>query len=201
MAPITGILLAAGAGRRFGSQKLLHPLAGGEPVGVVAGRNLIAAIPDCIAVVRAGDHALAAALSAIGLRIHEHPGADRGIATSIAAGVAATASAAGWLIALGDMPWVRPETIRALADVLRNGAELVAPVHAGTRGHPVGFGAPWRDRLGALTGDRGARDLIAAHEARLVLLPTEDLGVRLDVDGPADLNQDPMVRPGTDGWP
>lgn len=192
MGPITGILLAAGAGRRFGSHKLLHPLSGGEPVAVAAGRNLIAAVPDCVAVVQAGDHVLAAALSVIGLRIHEHPGADGGLGTSIAAGVAATAGAAGWLIALGDMPWVRPETIRALADALRNGAELVAPVHAGTRGHPVGFAAPWRDLLGALTEDRGARDLIGAHAAQLVLLPTEDLGVLLDVDAPGDINRHPI---------
>jgi molybdenum cofactor cytidylyltransferase len=199
MGPITGILLAAGAGRRFGSQKLLHPLAGGDPVGVVAGRNLIAVVPDCIAVVRSGDHELIAALSAIGLRVHEHLGADGGLGTSIAAGVAATTSAAGWLIALGDMPWVQPETIRALADALRNGAELVAPVHAGARGHPVGFAAPWRDRLGALTGDRGARDLIGAHTARLVLLPTEDQGVLLDVDAPADLNRHAIGQPGANG--
>ena len=201
MGPITGILLAAGAGRRFGSNKLLHPLAGGEPVGVVAGRNLIAAVPDCVAVVRAGDHALAAALDAIGLRIQEHPGADGGLGTSIATGVAATAGAAGWLIALGDMPWVQPETIRALADALRSGAELVAPVHAGTRGHPVGFAAPWRERLEALTGDRGARDLIVAHVAQIVLLSSADPGVLLDVDAPADLCRDPAGRPGADVSP
>lgn len=199
MRPVTGILLAAGAGRRFGAHKLLQPLPGGEPLGVTAGRNLIAAVPDCTAVVRAGDRRLAAALGAIGLHILEHPGADGGLGTSLAAGVSATPDAAGWLIALGDMPWVRPDTIQALADALRNGADLVAPLHAGARGHPVGFANQWRDRLQALTGDRGARDLIAAHAGQLVLVPTADPGVLLDVDGPADLDRHPQSRPRADG--
>jgi molybdenum cofactor cytidylyltransferase len=191
MRPVTGILLAAGAGRRFGvhsgTHKLLQPFPGGEPIAVAAGRNLIAAVPDSIAVVRAGDLQLAAALGAVGLRIVEHPGADGGLGTSLAAGVAATPEASGWLIALGDMPWVRPETISALAQALAAGAALVAPICGGRRGHPVGFAALWGDRLLNLKGDQGARDLIAAHAAQLLLLPTEDPGVLLDVDTPADL--------------
>lgn len=198
MRPTTGILLAAGAGRRFGAHKLLQPLPGGEPVAVAAGRNLVAALPGSVAVVRAGDLALAEALAAIGLRIHEHPGADAGMGTSLAAGVAATADAAGWIIALGDMPWIRPETIRALAEALRAGADLVAPFNAGRRGNPVGFAAGWGERLRALTGDRGARDLIAAQRGRLVLLPTPDPGVLLDVDGPADLDRLPPDPAGRD---
>jgi len=191
MRPVTGILLAAGAGRRFGvhsgTHKLLQPLPGGEPLAVAAGRNLIAAVPGSIAVVRAGDLQLAAALAAVGLRIVEHPGADGGLGTSLAAGVAAAPDAAGWLIALGDMPWVQPETISALAQALAGGASLVAPTTAGRRGHPVGFAAFWQNHLLDLKGDQGARDLIAAQAGRLLLLPTEDPGVLLDVDTPADL--------------
>jgi molybdenum cofactor cytidylyltransferase len=187
----SGILLAAGAGRRFGvhggAHKLLQPLPSGELVGVAAGRNLMAAVPDSIAVVRAGDLALATALGAIGLCIVEHPRADDGLGTSLAAGVAATPDAAGWLIALGDMPWVQPETILALTEALAAGASLVAPLYAGRRGHPVGFAAPWRQRLMGLKGDRGARDVIAAHAKQLVLLPTQDPGVLLDVDVPEDV--------------
>ena len=56
------------------------------------------------------------------------------------------------------------------------------------RGHPAGFAALWRDQLLNLKGDQGARDIIAAHAGQLVLLPTEDPGVLLDVDTPADLD-------------
>ena len=79
MISVTGILLAAGDGRRFGGQKLLHPLPSGEPVGVAAARNLIAAVPDAVAVVRPGDRELGAALRAAGMRVVENPAAVDGI--------------------------------------------------------------------------------------------------------------------------
>jgi molybdenum cofactor cytidylyltransferase len=189
--PIIGILLAAGSGRRFGVRngrcKLLQPLPGGEPVGVAAGRKLAVAVPGSLAVVRPEDRALATALAAAGLEIVEHPGADGGMGTSIATGVRASADAGGWLIALGDMPWIQPVTIRALAGRLASGASLVAPTYEGKRGHPVGFAAPWGTRLQTLEGDIGARDLIAAPGADLVLVPTTDPGVLIDIDEPSAL--------------
>ena len=189
MKSVTGILLAAGDGRRFGGQKLLHPLPGGEPIGVVAARNLIAAVPDAVAVVRPGDSELADTLSAVGMQIIENPAALDGMGTSLAAGVGAAASAAGWLVALADMPWIRPATMVALAGALYTGAVLVAPTHRGRRGHPVGFAARWRGRLDALEGDQGARYLLARHAGELVLQPTSDPGVLLDVDRPVDLRR------------
>ncbi|MEJ2575988.1 MAG: NTP transferase domain-containing protein [Gammaproteobacteria bacterium] len=117
----------------------------------------------------------------------QNPRADAGMGTSLAAGVSATAAAGGWLIALADMPWVCLETVRTLADRLRDGASLVAPVCGGRRGHPVGFAAHWRDQLTTLSGDAGARRLLAEHAAELVLEPTDDVGVLTDVDYPGDL--------------
>jgi molybdenum cofactor cytidylyltransferase len=187
MTAIAGILLAAGSGRRFGGDKLMTRLPGGGPVAVAAGRALVAAIPNSLAVVRPGEPALTDRLSSIGLRILAHPGAERGIGTSVAAGVSACPDAPGWIVALGDMPWVRPETIQELLAALNRGAPLVAPNYAGTRGHPVGFSAAWRRALLSLDGDRGARDLIAAPGSGLVLLPTSDPGVVRDIDTPLDI--------------
>lgn len=189
MKSVTGILLAAGDGRRFGGQKLLHPLPGGEPIGVAAARNLVVAVPDAVAVVRPQDRELAEALSAVGMQVIENPAAQDGMGTSLAAGVGAAASAAGWLVALADMPWIRPATMVAIAGALYTGAALVAPIHRGRRGHPVGFTAQWRGKLEALEGDQGARYLLARHVGELVLLPTSDPGVLLDVDSPADLTR------------
>ena len=55
---IAGILLAAGAGSRFGGEKLLHPLEDGVAIAAHAARNLLAATTDVIAVVRWGDFPL-----------------------------------------------------------------------------------------------------------------------------------------------
>jgi len=187
MSDIVGVLLAAGAAQRFGAPKLLQPLPDGTPVGVAAARALRAAMARVIAVVRPGDVALHEALVAVGVEVVENPRAEEGMGTSLAAAVRATADAAGWLVALADMPWVAPATVQALADRLRAGASIVAPVCGGRRGHPVGFAAHWGGALQSLRGDEGARGLIAAQAGKLVLVATGDAGVLADVDHPGDL--------------
>lgn len=187
MTTITGILLAAGSSRRFGANKLLQPLDDGSPVGVAAASNLINALPNSIAVVRPGDTVMVEAFTRLGLTIVENPEAEQGMGTSLAAGIRAAGDAGGWLIALADMPWIQVETIRQLADRLMDGVSLVAPIHAGRRGHPVGFSSGWRALLEALRGDEGARSILAAHKAQLELLETADAGVLRDIDCPDDL--------------
>lgn len=187
MRPLTGILLAAGASRRFGSKKLLAPLADGTPLAVAAARALVAAVPSTLAVVASGDRFLAALLAAEGLRIVECADAEQGMGRSFAAGVSASADAAGWLIALADMPYIKESTIAGLAAELAAGAMLVAPVYQGRRGHPVGFDSMYRAELLALSGDRGARDILERSATRLTQVAVDDPGVLYDVDRPEDL--------------
>src|SRR5215470_1064786 len=137
---IAGVLLAAGAGTRFGGRKLLFPLSGGTPLAVAAVRNLKSAVPRVVAVVRAGDDELKLLLERERVAVIECADADRGMGHSLAAGVGAESRADGWVIALGDMPYILPTTIGAVVHALERGAELVVPAFAGQRGHPVGFG-------------------------------------------------------------
>ncbi len=188
MSQIQGILLAAGSARRFGSHKLLHPLASGELVGVAAARNLVSALPDSLAIIRRGDSALAERYDALGLRVVENDRADQGMGRSLALGIEISADAPGWVVALADMPWIAPQTIVCVIRALTGGASLAAPVFRGRRGHPVGFGGKWKERLLALDGDHGARHLLAAHPDQLRLLPLDDPGVLLDIDHQTDLN-------------
>ena len=189
MTEVIGILLAAGSAKRFGAHKLLHPLPDGVSIGVAAARALLQAAPNSIAVVQPGDHALIDALTQTGIKIVENTQADEGMGTSLATGVNATSYADSWLITLADMPWVQPLTITALVDRLKNGASMVAPVYQGQRGHPVGFSARWRDSLRELSGDKGARNLIANNLNELELITTEDAGVLKDIDHLRDLNR------------
>src|SRR5512143_139699 len=190
-ARIVGLLLAAGRGTRFGGDKLLARLGSGdfagEPVSVVALRHLRLAVPEVVAVIRDDDRALAAELGANGAHIVRCPNADDGMGASLACGVQATANAKGWLVALADMPWITPATIARVAAAVADGALLAAPFHAGERGHPVGFGAACYAELAALTGDEGAKSLIAAHRDRVTRIDVDDRGVLRDVDAPADL--------------
>lgn len=187
MARIVGLLLAAGQGRRFGGDKLLQALADGTPVAVAAARALKAACAESIAVLRPEQGALASLLEAEGLRVVRCAAARSGMGHSLAAGVAASRDAHGWLVALADMPCIRVATLQAVAELIVGGAALAAPSYAGRRGHPVGFAARWRDALLALEGDEGARAILQQSRFLLHVLETDDPGVLQDVDSPADL--------------
>lgn len=177
-----GILLAAGRSTRFGSNKLLYPLDDGTPMALAAARNIKAALPEVLAVVNGQEPVLAALLQQAGLHVTVCPGADAGMATSLAWGVAQSINAGGWLIALADMPWIRPGTIRAVAVSIATPRTIAAPTYQGRRGHPVAFGRAYGQELMALTGDQGARRLLASHAAEVVLQRCQDPGVLRDVD-------------------
>ena len=187
MSPIFGILLAAGVSRRFGSDKLAHVLPEGDEVAVRACRNLLSGTDGVLAVMRPGGEVLAARLRTAGAEVLFCAEAGRGMGTSLAFGVRARPEATGWLVALADMPWIAPETIRRVADTLRLGAAMAAPVWQGRRGHPVGFSRAFGSELARLSGDVGAKALIQAHQGQLRLLDCGDPGVLRDIDTPADL--------------
>ncbi|MBE0626912.1 MAG: nucleotidyltransferase family protein [Burkholderiales bacterium] len=189
-ANICGILLAAGASKRFGSDKLLHPLSGQTPVAVAALARLRAAIPHVIAVVRPGATALENLLSDAGATVILCANADDGMGASLATAVSASGEVAGWVVALADMPYIRPETIVKIGASLAAGANIVAPAYRGKRGHPVGLSAQFRTQLQALRGDEGARELLRQNANVLTLIEVDDPGVCRDIDTPVDLLQD-----------
>ncbi|WP_323117992.1 nucleotidyltransferase family protein [Burkholderia alba] len=186
----TGILLAAGLGTRFdpsgAHSKLLARLPDGTPVAVAAARRLAAAVPDVIAVVRPGAEKLAFLLNEAGCQVVYAADAERGMGASLAAGVRTSGDAAGWIVALADMPWIETATIEAVARALDTGnTSIVAPAYLGRRGHPVGFASHHYDALATLDGDAGARALLAAHP--VALLELDDPAVLRDIDTPSDL--------------
>jgi molybdenum cofactor cytidylyltransferase len=185
-APAAAILLAGGVGARFGGGKLLHRLPDGTALGVAAWRNLHAAVERCVVIVRSGDEALSAQLRGAGADVRECAHAHLGMGHSLVCGVRALADAPGWIVALADMPRVRPDTIAALARHLAAGARIVVPVYRGRRGHPVAFAAALREELLALHGDTGARTLLERYAAEVERLPVDDPGILQDVDTPAD---------------
>ena len=187
-----GILLAAGLGRRFdpsgARNKLLEPLAGNEPVVVASARAMLAVLSKVIAVVPAGDPRVAVALRALGCDVSACSDADSGMAASLVHGLRHSLPGAGaWVIALGDMPHVKPATIAALRDAIEAGAGIAAPVHEGRRGNPVAFGALYLHRLLALQGDQGARSILRVNTVREVAV--DDSGIFHDIDTPSDLHK------------
>ncbi|PWF43166.1 nucleotidyltransferase family protein [Massilia glaciei] len=190
---ICGILLAAGSGRRFDPSgtrnKLLAPLAAGQPAVVVATATaMLSVLPRVVAVVPDGAGAVAAALRELGCDVVACPDAKLGMAASLVRALRhCPTGTAGWIIALGDMPYVQAATIAALRDALDRGATIAAPVHAGRRGNPVAFGSVHLEQLLALQGDRGARAIVEAN--RVTEVPVDDPGIFQDIDTAADLER------------
>lgn len=161
-APIV-LVLASGRGERFlasgGSGSKLQALLAGKPV-----------LQWTLDAVRAS-----------GLPFHVEDAGHPGMGDSIAAAVRATRGArGGWLVLPGDLPLVRPQTLRRVAQALRDGAEVVVPAWRGERGHPVGFAPACGDALAALSGPRGAAAVLQAH--RVTELAVDDEGIAVDID-------------------
>ncbi|MES2264460.1 MAG: nucleotidyltransferase family protein [Pseudomonadota bacterium] len=189
---ITGILLAAGRGKRFdpsGARNKLLQAVDGSVVVVNSARHMLAVMPRVVAVVRPGDDGVAAQLLALGCDVTVCESADSGMAASLVHALRHAEqkeAAQGWLIALGDMPRVRPATIQSLQDALERGADIAVPVFQGRRGNPVGFTRTHLPLLLALQGDQGARGILKNHPVHEVAV--DDNGILQDIDTPADLH-------------
>jgi len=177
-------LLAAGSASRFGSDKLRHALPHGVPIALQAARHLAHEVREVIAVVKPGDEALFPPREC---KVVVCERAAEGMGASLACAARAAGPREGYLVALADMPFVRPSSIAAVREAIENGAPLAAPYFRTRRGHPVGIAGTFYDVLVTLRGDEGARRLLAANEPQLVKVPIGDPGVIRDIDRPADL--------------
>jgi molybdenum cofactor cytidylyltransferase len=164
------LVLASGRGERYrasgGSGSKLDALLGGKPV-----------LERTLDAVRAS-----------GLRWHLEAGAHAGMGDSIAAAVRATQDAPGWLVLPGDLPLVRPQSLRAVATALADHV-VVVPWYRGRRGHPVGFAAACRDALLLLEGAEGAAPVVREQAQRhsVTRLDLDDPGIVTDIDTVQDL--------------
>lgn len=186
------LLLAAGQGRRFqaaGGQtfKLLTKLDQSTSMLRKSCETLTVAKWPIHVVTGSFEKEIRQELAGLDANFISNPDAAQGLSSSIARGVAATADADGWLVALADMPFIQPETILRVADALASGAGIVFPTCRGERGHPVGFSRRFYAELTALNGDSGARQILAAHRADWVPVEVGDEGILRDIDLPSDL--------------
>lgn len=181
------VVLAAGAGSRYhGTRHKLSEKLGGETVLVRTLRNAIASEMSVVLVISESLIAEARGLVAPEdmVVVDSRTQTVWGMGDSIAAGVSIHASATGWLVLPGDMPLVKPSSLRAVADALDQ-QPIAFAQYRGRRGHPVGFGAELFSELVMLKGDEGARRLLARYPTAAVEL--DDPGVLFDIDTIDDL--------------
>ena len=168
---LEAIVLAAGAGTRFGGGKLTAPWRGAVLIDGALAAAFAAPIRSVI-VVTGADPRVASAAVAFAAQVGEAPRLRLVHAADHAQGLAASLRTG--LEALPPDP--------ALAAALAGGALAAAPVFEGRRGHPVLFGRGLFDDLRALAGDAGARTILARLGEGLVHVPSADAGVLFDVD-------------------
>ncbi len=183
----TVVVLAAGKGSRFkgSAHKLEQSLGDLSVLGSTLHNAIESHLPVVVVVttpaLAAGASRIVAARDVV---VVPQALAALGMGHSIAAGVAARADAPGWLLLPGDMPMVKPATLLAVAAALEQHPVAYAQ-YQGRRGHPVGFAAELYSELMMLSGDEGARRLIARYPA--IGVDVDDPGVLLDLDTEADL--------------
>ena len=186
------VVTAAGSAERFGGKKLLAPV-NGEPLLDHTIRSLLdGGVTEVIVVVSAdARRELARDVSAMNdahVRVLENADPSRGMFSSIQIGVA-EATGDALLVLPGDMPFVRPETVRAVIAKYRERPAIVSPRYNGKRGHPVVMPLSLRDEIAATAPTANLHDVIHHHQDERVDLEVEDAGVNRDVDTRADLER------------
>jgi len=195
---VAGVLLAAGTSSRFGDDNKLLATVDGEPVVRRAARTLVdAGVDPVVVVVGHEGNRVRDAVSDLPVEIVVNDAYEAGQSTSVRAGIGALGDTDtpgdadtppdAAVIALGDMPLVDPETVETLVAAYAAGAgDALAAAYDGDRGNPVLFDRRFFDRLVAVDGDVGGREILLESDAS-ALVAVGDPGVRRDVDRPEDL--------------
>lgn len=187
---IGAVLLAAGESQRFErGNKLLATVDGTTLVRRSAETLLAADLDDVVAIVGYDEAAVRESLDGLEVDVRVNPDFEAGQSTSVREGVA-VARERGWdgtVFALGDMPFVAPDSVDALVEQFATGdGSIVAAGYEGKRGNPVLFASEHYEALADVSGDKGGRELVENHpDARIV--ETGDPGVTRDVDYEEDL--------------
>lgn len=186
MKPVVALVLAAGFSRRFGEDKRWTVLRSGKPMIEQVLAHIAAAQISAYVVLRADDPHRSSHAWSVPTLVVAAEDASRGLGASIAAAARQLPDDQPILICLGDLPYIKPETYRAIADALDAHA-LVVPVFRGQHGHPVGFGAHFLPELRHLDGDSGAKEILLRHRDQVVEIQVDDAGALHDIDTVADL--------------
>ncbi|MBK4346346.1 nucleotidyltransferase family protein [Lacisediminihabitans changchengi] len=180
MTDLTGIVLAAGAGRRMGAPKSLMRTVSGDPWSARAVDFLRESGCDRFIVVLGAEVERSSALAPVDAEIVVAEHWEQGMSASLRAGILAASGAAA-LITLVDLPEL-PSSVgqRVVGDTF-SGSTLRRAVFLGRPGHPVLVGAEhWQPLIATLDGDRGAQSYLKANDA--LEIECGDLSDGRDID-------------------
>jgi CTP:molybdopterin cytidylyltransferase MocA len=184
---IGGLVLAAGAGTRFGTSKQLAMLDG-RPLLEHAIRAMTASpVERVVVVLGSGADEISAAVDPQGATMIVCTRWDEGQSASLACGLAELADCEAVVVSLGDQPRMATEAIRRVIGARGEGVDAARATYGGGPGHPVLLERHLFGRMRDVTGDHGARNLLMS--VHTVEVPCDDLGGGEDVDTPAQLDE------------
>ena len=185
---IAAVVLAAGMSSRMGGRNKLLREIGGMPMIRRSVEAVLASSASPATVVTGRDEAeIRAALAGLDVAFVHNPDFSAGMAGSLKAGIAAVPNDAdGVVVALGDMPFVTAHHIDRLIAAYDEdeGRTICVPTHDGKWGNPVLWSRRYFPEMLAITGDKGARELLHAYADKLCEVPMEDEGILRDFDTP-----------------
>jgi molybdenum cofactor cytidylyltransferase len=183
---IAGVVLAAGAGRRFGAPKQLAPLGGRPMLERVLAAITAAPLDRVFVVLGAEAEAIVAGVDLRGAEAVICEDWEAGLSASLRTGVACADAigAESAVVVLGDQPLISPNSI-ARTIAARGGVAAVRANHGGTPAHPVLLERELFAKVGWLRGDAGARALLDGVPVREV--DCDGLGSPVDIDTPPQL--------------
>lgn len=199
---ITGVVLAAGAGRRLGRPKADVELGGQRLVDRAVGTLRAGGCAEVLAVLRPEQ------AGAAGARTVVNPDPDRGMGSSLRCALAELAAGPGssaCVVLLVDLVGVRPAEVAAVIERHRAGAGIVAVRRAGQRSHPVLVSRRWYAEFAAAAeGDQGGRDFFAQRLADTSFVdypdPISDIDTAEDLSRAlAAISEPPGQPPGQPG--
>lgn len=185
---IAALVLAAGHSSRMGLEnKLLIRINGQPMIARVTAQIAAAGLDPCIVVTGHDREAIRAALAGTTVTFTHNPDYALGLSGSLRTGLKALPqNVDGVLVCLGDMPDVRAEHLQKLIAAFDpvEGRAICVPAFQGNRGNPVLFGAQFFEEMMTVSGDAGARHLIAKHSDLVCEVAMDDAAVLLDLDTP-----------------
>lgn len=191
---VAAVVPAAGRSRRMGRPKLSLPWGESTILGALLGTLGRGGVDPIVVVVRPDDGPTTEEARGEGARVAVNPDPERGMLSSIQAGLRDLASSLDpWpvpiLVTPADLPAVSLETVRKLVALSGAPGEMAVPVFEGQRGHPLQIGRELVSEVFDLDDSVGLRQLLERHPEGLREIPVEDPGVLGDVDTPGDYDR------------
>ncbi|MDI6600309.1 MAG: nucleotidyltransferase family protein [Thermoanaerobacteraceae bacterium] len=180
---IAGIILAAGFSTRMGQDKLMLPFGSSRIIERVIDASVCSNLAEVIMVYRR--EYVAEIGKARGIKTVFNDRSKDGMASSIVKGVSEMGIFDGYMVILGDMPFITQDIIDGLISCFKDRGDIVVPVYGGKKGHPVLIGGEYYNELLSLGDDMGARPIIASHPERVIKVEF-DSSVLIDIDTPED---------------